>query len=1259
MSDTSNTTPKKAKLRVLNLEDTPNDSELIKAELETEWDAVELLRVQNREAFVHALDEFNPDIVLSDFQLPGFDGRSALGIVRHTHPNIPVLMVTGVLADIEAVELVKMGAADYVTKDHLHRLCSSVQRALSLEQGIRTRKAIEKALLQSEADIRAIVEYSPVATIVDIGVDADEKIVMMNQRFTGLFGYTMQDIPDVRQWWLSAYPDAGYREKIKTEWMGRVEKAILSHSTIEPIETTITCKDGTNRYVRISFASTGSRNIITFEDMTGSKQAEARILRLNQLYATLSLCNQAIVRSKNQDELFMRMCRSIVQFGDFNMAWIGLVDPETHMVNPIAHFGEGSDEYLQDINISADADSAYGQGPTGTCLRENQPFWCQNFLHSSLTAPWHERAAALGWRSSAALPLHRDGVVIGAFMLFSGVLNAFDEDSRNLLIEMSQDIDYALDNLSHVAQREKAEQELAESRSLLKTVIDTAPMRIFWKDKELRYMGCNPAFAKDAGVASPEDMIGKDDFQFGWKDWAELYRADDRRIMESGIPKISYDEPQTTPDGKTIWLRTSKVPLRNAENEILGLLGIYEDITEHKLTELALQRSEADLNRAQAVAQVGSWHLDIVTNRLEWSAEAYRIFGIPQQESVDLDIFISAIHPDDRDRVVKAWNEAVAGAPYDIEHRVVVAGETRWVRERAIIERDTEGRPLFGVGTTQDITARRLAEDELRKLSLAVEQSPNSIVVTDLDAKLEYVNAAFVKATGYSREEAIGQNPRILQSGKTSRKIYNDMWAHLTRGESWKGAFINRRKDGSEFVEAISVSPVRDADGRITHYVGVKEDITQRRRIEKALQDSEEKFRAMSASAQDAIMMIDNDGNIAFWNHAAEKIFGYTVQEALNKNLHLLLAPERYHETSHAGFSNFQRSGKGSVLGKTLELVALHKSGKEFPIELSLSPVKIAGHWQAIGIMRDISQRKQIEVQLATQYEHVAGINAQLLEANQQLEQAQNQLLQSEKMAAIGVLAAGVAHEINNPVGYVNSNLGTLEKYLADIFVVLDKYEAVETLLAADNPLLQDVRQFKAETDLGYIRGDIKSLMAESHQGLERVKKIVLDLKEFSHADSEDQWGWADVHHGLDSTLNVVWNELKYKCEVAKEYAPLPQIYCLPSQLNQVFMNLLVNAAQAIEARGKITLRTGQEGERIWVEVSDTGKGIPPENMPRLFDPFFTTKPVGKGTGLGLSVSYRIVEKHHGKIEVRSELGKGTTFRVWLPVQQSDLKEKE
>ena len=205
---------------------------------------------------------------------------------------------------------------------------------------------------------------------------------------------------------------------------------------------------------------------------------------------------------------------------------------------------------------------------------------------------------------------------------------------------------------------------------------------------------------------------------------------------------------------------------------------------------------------------------------------------------------------------------------------------------------------------------------------------------------------------------------------------------------------------------------------------------------------------------------------------------------------------------------------------------------------------------------------------------------------------------------------------------------------------------------AVDTVLQEELRQLKKKIDLAYLRNDTKALLAESQHGLERVKRIALDLKGFSHTGAKDEWAWADIHQGLDSTLSTVWNELKNKCEVEKEYATLPQIYCLPSQLNQVFMNLLVNASQAIEEYGVVFLRTGQENDQVWVEIADTGKGIPAENMPHLFDAFFTTKPVGVGTGLGLSVSYTIVQKHHGRIEVKSEVGKGTAFRVWLPVKK-------
>lgn len=267
----------------------------------------------------------------------------------------------------------------------------------------------------------------------------------------------------------------------------------------------------------------------------------------------------------------------------------------------------------------------------------------------------------------------------------------------------------------------------------------------------------------------------------------------------------------------------------------------------------------------------------------------------------------------------------------------------------------------------------------------------------------------------------------------------------------------------------------------------------------------------------------------------------------------------------------------------------------------------------------------------------------------ERLEEAHNQLLQSEKMASIGQLAAGVAHEINNPVGYINSNLGALQNYVATLLRLINAYEKHEGELS---PTTRDaLNALKEEGELGYLREDIADLLAESVDGLQRVKRIVQDLKDFSHV-SETEMQWASIETGLESTLNVVWNELKYKAEVVKDYGSIPEIECIPSQLNQVFMNLLVNAAQSIAERGVITLRTYRAGDNVCVEITDTGAGIPPQILNRIFDPFFTTKPVGTGTGLGLSITHGIIRKHHGKVEVDSEPGRGTTFRITLPIRQ-------
>lgn len=269
------------------------------------------------------------------------------------------------------------------------------------------------------------------------------------------------------------------------------------------------------------------------------------------------------------------------------------------------------------------------------------------------------------------------------------------------------------------------------------------------------------------------------------------------------------------------------------------------------------------------------------------------------------------------------------------------------------------------------------------------------------------------------------------------------------------------------------------------------------------------------------------------------------------------------------------------------------------------------------------------------------------------LEEAHNQLLQSEKMASIGSLAAGVAHEINNPIGFVASNLGSLRSYLEDLFAIISSYAEEMHQLNTNSRSAALAK----EMDYQYLKDDTHILLGECMEGIERVKRIVQDLKDFSHVD-HGEWLMANLHSGLDSTLNIVNNEIKYKATVVKNYGHIPEIHCIGSQLNQVFMNLLVNAAHAIKDQGKITIETGLRDGEVFVCISDTGVGIPAENLNRIFDPFFTTKPVGKGTGLGLSLSYGIVKRHGGRIEVESTVGVGSRFTVFLPVHHRQTAAK-
>lgn len=432
---------------------------------------------------------------------------------------------------------------------------------------------------------------------------------------------------------------------------------------------------------------------------------------------------------------------------------------------------------------------------------------------------------------------------------------------------------------------------------------------------------------------------------------------------------------------------------------------------------------------------------------------------------------------------------------------------------------------------------------------------------------------------------------------------------------------------------------------------------------EAELRQGEEKFRLIAETIDAVVWFADISNKCFFYvSPAYERIWSRTFSGTQSERHPL--AESIYEQDQERVCADLELK-KGTPFEHEYRIVHPDGSvhwiwGRGFPVRNETGEIS-----RYVGVAQDITARKfaqekinrfneKLEQRVEKRTADLQMANAELLYEKEQhqalikkLEEAQNQLLQSEKMASIGQLAAGVAHEINNPVGFVSSNLGTMRRYSEDMLKLLAAYEQEESGLS--HSVQENMKHLKHQIDFVYLKEDLGKLLEESEDGLQRVKQIVQDLKNFSRA-GEAEWLWANLEAGLESTLNVVWNEIKYKAVVIREYGGIPDIECIPSQLNQVFMNLLINAAQAIKERGQIIIRTGHDDASVWVEITDTGSGIAPENLKRIFDPFFTTKPIGQGTGLGLSLSYSIVQKHGGRVDVSSILNEGTTFRVVLPL---------
>ena len=760
----------------------------------------------------------------------------------------------------------------------------------------RVRTRAEEALRVSEMAFRTLAEAVPQLVWM---CTPDGMNIYFNQRWVDYTGLTLEE--SYRKGWITpVHPDD--KQPATYAW----NQAAQTDGTYR-VECRLRRADGAYRWFLIRGVplrdATGSvvKWFGTSTDIDELKRGERELRRVNRALRTISDCNQALVRAAEEPVLLKDVCEILVRVGGYRMAWVGFAEhDDSKTVRPAAHAGF-EDGYLESANVTW-ADTERGQGPTGKAVRTGEPVVARFIQQEPSLAPWREEALKRGYVSSIALPIRLNDNVVGALTVYAEEPDAFDSAEMQLLAELADDLAFGIQTLRTKAERHRAEEALIEERHLLRTLMDNLPDWIYFKDRESRFTRINKALAEKFGLDNPAKAVGKTDLDFMAAEHASEFHNDDAEVLRTGQSIVDKEESGIWPDGHLTWISTTKMPVRDAQGNIIGTFGvsrditdrqrveaalreseerfrslvenatvgiyrttpqgrilmanrtlismlgytdfaalaarnleedgfepgysrrefrerierdgevrgleegwtrpddsvifiresarairgedgkilyydgIVEDITQRKRAEEALRRSEACLAAGESLTHTGSWSWNVSTGEFFWSQETYRIFGFdPAKDKASIrDTFLARIHPEDRASVEAGLRSPTAQDA--VEYRIVLPdGSIRHVQDIAYAVTDATGETVERFGVACDITARKRAEEEHIRLVTAIEQSAEAVVITDTHGEIEYVNPAFTRITGYSREEVLGQNPRILKSGKHDREFYQQL----------------------------------------------------------------------------------------------------------------------------------------------------------------------------------------------------------------------------------------------------------------------------------------------------------------------------------------------------------------------------------------------------------------------------------------------------------------------------------------------------
>ena len=756
-----------------------------------------------------------------------------------------------------------------------------------------------------------------------------------------------------------------------------------------------------------------------------------------------------------------------------------------------------------------------------------------------------------------------------------------------------------------IADRQLVEEHLRQSQEMLQLIMDNIPQCIFWKDTSSVYLGCNRNLAKIIGLDSPEDIVGKTDYDLvSNKEEADFYHASDAKVMQTDTPEYHIIKPHLPKNGKQVWLETNKVPLHDAEGFVMGVLGTFEDITERKLAEVALRETQERLQAILDNSPTVIYVTDTQNRYMLINRQFEKLFNVTQEQTAGKSIY-DIWSREIADGFAKNNTQVLeTGIPVQAEEVAPYSDELRAYFSVKFPLKDANGIPYAVCGISTDITERKTTEESVRLRDRAMAASNNGIAIADAtmpDLPIIYANPAFERITGYSAAEIIGKNCRILQGTDTHQLGVKKLRTAIEQGKSCSVIVRNYRKDCSLFWNQISISPVYDSNGKFTHYIGILTDITKSKQAETELLVSQERLQYLLFSSPGIIYTCkaSEDYNATFISENVVAMMGYEAREFLKDSNFWLshIHPEDIGQIFVERLNLFQQ-GEHSH-----EYRFLHKDGTYRWVydQAKLVRDDAGKEVEIVGYLADITKRKQLEQELRS-----------ALEKEKELNELKSRFISM------------TSHEFRTPLSTILSSSELLEHYRHKWTPEkqITHLHRIQTAVKHMTEMLNDVLVIaKGEAGRLYFRPD------------------AFDLVEYCRYLVEE------------SQLNV---NNQHAIAYVRQYKSMP--CCMDEKLlEHILSNLLSNAIKYSPTGSTVKLTlTCQQGRAIF-EIQDQGIGIPPEDLPRLFESFYRATNVGniQGTGLGLAIVKKCVDIHNGEITVTSKVGVGTTFTVTLPLVSS------